>query len=158
MAFYLPSSVFSGCCKLSSLNRLHINISQFSLDFPLQSVVKRVPELCLFGRWPFSSPGTVDLGREQRWLSFLASRLLAFEKGNSITCFHCTISLPVLTFISEALPACLELTCINTAECLQGFGKAGWGRGVPLRHGFSFSESQICRHSYFSVCMQTFQP
>lgn len=92
IAFYLQSSVFSGCCKLSSLSMLHVNISQFSLDFPSQSVVKRVPELCLFGRWPF-----MDLGREQRWLSFLASRLLAFEKGNSITCFHCTISLPVLT-------------------------------------------------------------
>lgn len=75
IAFYLQSSVFSGCCELSSSNMLHITISQFSLDFPLQSVVKRVPELCLFGRWPFSSPGTVDLGREQRRLSFLASRL-----------------------------------------------------------------------------------
>lgn len=75
IAFYLQSSVFSGCSELSFSNMLHVTISQFSLDFPLQSVVKRVPELCLFGRWPFSSPGTVDLGGEQRQLSFLVSRL-----------------------------------------------------------------------------------
>lgn len=81
---------------------LHVNVSKLSLHFPGQPV-------SWVSYWSCGYLGG-GLSHHLAWrlrdtagaeYCFWLQGYRALKKGNSITCFHCTISLPALPFIFE---------------------------------------------------------